>query len=143
MFRHKEKNSVDKPVAPVEVKTEVLVKIEEPVKVIPKTDQEVIKELLEKNLKWSQIIYEQNRKINSKLMWQSIFGWVRALLILVPLVWSLWYLPGFIKNLQNTYGPLFGLKPVVQNSNTSSVDQLLKVLPLDAAKQEQLKALLK
>lgn len=143
MFRHKEKNnSTDKPAEIVE-KKELPVKIEEPVKVVQKTEQETIKELLEKNLKWSQIIYEQNRKINSKLMWQSIFGWIRVFLFLAPLVWAAWFLPGFIKNLQNTYGPLLGIKPAVQGSTTGSIEQLMKILPLDAAKQEQLKALLK
>ena len=144
MFRHKEKDaSVDKSVVEVVEKNDLPIKIDEPVKMTPKTDQEVIKELLEKNLKWSQIIYEQNRKINSKLMWTAIAGWFRLFIVLASIVLATWYLPGVIKNLQDKYGSLLGIKPSVQSLPSGSIEQLMKVLPLDAAKQEQLKALLK
>jgi hypothetical protein len=101
---------------------------------------------LEKNLKWSQIIYEQNRKINNKLMWTAVAGWVRVFLILVPLVVAAWFLPPLVKDLQDTYGSLLGGKTTSIAPSSlapSSIDQLLKILPLDPAKQEQLKALLK
>ncbi len=147
MFRHK--NTVD---LKEENKKTVVIKdaslvgataISTPKVVTPKTDTEMIKELLEKNLKWSQIIYEQNRKINNKLMWSAIFSWFRVLLILVPLILAAWFLPPLLKNLQNTYGGLLGGKTVSVEPNTKSIDQLMKLLPLDPAKQEQLKALLK
>lgn len=109
---------------------------------VPKTEQETIKDLLEKNLKWSQIIYEQNRKIHSKMMWTAIAGWVRVFLLLVPLLWAAWYLPGFVKNLQNNYGYIFGGKQAGGSQSADSLEQLYKILPLDAAKQEQLKAIL-
>ncbi len=111
----------------------------------PKTENEVIKELLEKNLKWSQIIYEQNRKINSKLMWASIASWFRLLIIIVPLILAIWFLPPIIQNLFDTYGGLLGgkINSATSLPNTNSIDQLLKTLPIDPAKQEQLKALLK
>ncbi|MFA6424234.1 MAG: hypothetical protein WCV83_02880 [Candidatus Magasanikbacteria bacterium] len=115
-------------------------------KKIPKTEAELTKDLLEKNLKWSQIIYEQNRKINNKLMWTAVAGWVRVFLILVPLVVAAWFLPPLVKDLQDTYGSLLGGKTTSIAPSSlapSSIDQLLKILPLDPAKQEQLKALLK
>src|SRR3989338_6137690 len=108
-----------------------------------KGDQPSIKELLEKNLKWSQIIYEQNRKINNKLMWSAIGSWFRILLIAVPLILAVWFLPPIIQGLQSTYGSLLGGGTTVNKTNSTSIDQLLKMLPLDQAKQEQLKALLK
>ena len=112
-------------------------------KPIIKTDNETIKELLEKNLKWSQIIYEQNRKINNKLMWSAIGSWFRIFLIVVPLIFAIWFLPPIIQGLQSTYGSLLGGGATSSKSNSNSIDQLLKMLPLDPAKQEQLKALLK
>ncbi len=112
-------------------------------KPIIKTDTETIKELLEKNLKWSQIIYEQNRKINNKLMWSAIGSWFRILLIVVPLIFAIWFLPPIIQGLQSTYGSLLGGGATSSKPNSNSIDQLLKMLPLDPAKQEQLKALLK
>ncbi|MFA6547779.1 MAG: hypothetical protein WCT11_02400 [Candidatus Magasanikbacteria bacterium] len=139
MFRHK--NTTD----PKEENKTISTSTEEK-KLTPKTDTETIKELLEKNLKWSQIIYEQNRKINNKLMWSAIANWFRILIIVIPLVLAIWFLPPLIKDLQNTYGGLLGGKTTTDTNNTNnsnSIDQLLKILPLDPAKQEQLKVLLK
>lgn len=128
----KETSSVEKP--PVLEKTSNL-----------KTDSEMIKELLEKNLKWSQIIYEQNRKINNKLLWASIASWIRVLIIAVPLILAVWFLPPIVQNLMDTYKNLLGGKVPVGTitPNVNTIDQLLKTLPIDPAKQEQLKALLK
>ncbi len=108
------------------------------------TNLEEIKLLLEKNLKWSQIIYEQNRKINRKLMWQTLSGWFRVLIIIVPLIVAIWFLPSVIQQFMNKYGDIFGLsRPAASAPSTLTVEQLLKMVPLDPAKQEQLKTLLK
>lgn len=144
MFRHQDKNISAGNKSNVIEKVVTVDKLEKSNLTAPKTEHEVLKDLLEKNLKWSQIIYEQNRKIHSKMMWTAIAGWVRVFLIFAPLVWAVWYLPGIIKNLQNNYGSLFGAKSVgSQSTPVNSMEQLFKILPLDAAKQEQLKALLK
>jgi len=137
MFRHK--NTVDQTTE--NKKTPEILPVDLENKPVEKTESETIKALLEKNLKWSQIIYEQNRKINSKLMWTAIASWLRTLLIVVPIILALWFLPSLFKSLQNTYGSLLGGQTTPIQSN--SIDQLLKVLPLDPAKQEQLKVLLK
>ncbi len=143
MFRHKDKNMSAENKSDAVEKNENVASVEKSNLVTTKTEHEVIKDLLEKNLKWSQIIYEQNRKIHSKMMWTAVAGWFRLILILAPLIWAIWYLPGIIKNLQNNYGSLLGGKSTNNQSQSNSIDQLLKILPLDAAKQEQLKALLK
>ncbi len=144
MFRHQDKNvSVEKnaEAAPAVENKSVA---EKSTPVVTKTEHDVIKDLLEKNLKWSQIIYEQNRKIHSKMMWTAVAGWIRVFLILLPLIWALWYLPGIIQDFQNNYGGFFGAKSATSTaSSANSMEQLFKILPLDAAKQEQLKALLK
>ncbi len=145
MFRHKnmtEQKDVNKNMSDDKKTTTELSAVVEN-KPIVKTDNETIKELLEKNLKWSQIIYEQNRKINNKLMWQAIGSWLRILLIVVPLIIAIWFLPPIIQGLQSTYGSLLGGSSTSSKPNSNSIDQLLKMLPLDPAKQEQLKALLK
>jgi len=153
MFRHKNtveqkvtenKKMVDEKNLPLEnTKDEAPLVVEK--KSPPKTDTEVLKELLEKNLKWSQIIYEQNRKINNKLMWSSIANWFRIFLIVIPLILAILFLPPIVQNLFNTYSGLLGGKINSNNvaPSINSIDQLLKTLPIDPAKQEQLKALLK
>lgn len=102
-----------------------------------------IQELLEKNLKWSQIIYEQNRRLNSKLLWSAIASWLRFLIIAIPLVIALLYLPPLYREFKVKYGQLLGGAGAASTVAPSSLDQLFKLLPLDAAKQEQLKAILK
>ena len=97
-----------------------------------------LKELVEKNLKWSQIIYEQNRKINHKLLWNTIANWVRLVIIIVPLAIALFFLPRIISD----YNCL--VKGTCQNTTgAKSVEDLLKYLPLGPAESDRLKAILK
>ncbi|HLD60524.1 MAG TPA: hypothetical protein VJA27_00070 [Patescibacteria group bacterium] len=102
-------------------------------------DAAQLKELLEKNLKWSQIIYEQNRKINHKLLWAAIASWLRFLIIAVPLILAILYLPRLIKEFQCSF--LGGTDCPAGQKNGN--ENLLKLLPLDPAQKEQLKAILK
>jgi hypothetical protein len=101
-----------------------------------------LKELIEKNLKWSQIIYEQNRKINNKLLWSAIADWLRVFLILIPLVLGILFIPALFKGVMSQYGDLLGVGSE-ETTQQNSMDNFLKLFNLDPAKQEQLKALLK
>ncbi len=101
-----------------------------------------LKELIEKNLKWSQIIYEQNRKINNKLLWTAVAGWLRLLVIVVPLVLGILFLGPMLKGVVYQYGDLLG-NGQPADTQPNSMDNFLKLFNLDPAKQEQLKALLK
>lgn len=102
-----------------------------------------VSELLEKNLKWSQIIYEQNRRLNNKLLWSAVASWLRFLMLAVPLILALWLLPPLYRELKDKYTQLLGGAGKVESFSPSSLNQLMKLLPLDAAAQEQLKAILK
>jgi hypothetical protein len=143
MFRHK---TVAAP--PAEEKKEEVKegKVELKEKPVVKTstieNETTIKELLEKNLKWSQIIYEQNRKINSKLLWTAIGSWLKVFLILIPLILAAIFLAPMAKNLSSLYSDL--LTGGVPNTRTAdSLEQMMKLLPINSAQQEQLKAILK
>ncbi len=104
-----------------------------------------LKELIEKNLKWSQIIYEQNRKINNKLLLTAIAEWLKVLLIVVPLVLGVLFLGPLLKGAMSQYGDLLGngSAPATDTQKDSMSSILLKWSNLDPAKQEQLKALFK
>lgn len=108
---------------------------------ITKPKEESLEDLVRKNLKWSQIIYEQNRKINNKLLWSAVASWIHVLIIVIPLILALLYLPPLLKNVWSQYSNLLGGEN--STSSQSTVDSFLKMLNLDPAKQEQLKALLK
>ncbi len=99
-----------------------------------------LRELIEKNLKWSQIIYEQNRKINNKLLWSAIANWLRMLLIVVPLILAILFLGPLFKDVISQYNDLLG-GGQTSGAQQNSMDNLLKFFNnLDPAKQEQLKA---
>jgi hypothetical protein len=103
-----------------------------------------LKELIEKNLKWSQIIYEQNRKINNKLLWAAIASWIRTALILIPIILGILFLPSLLKGVWSQYSELLGSSDnTTTTEKTARFDSILKFFNLDPAKQEQLKAILK
>lgn len=103
-----------------------------------------IKELLEKNLKWSQIIYEQNRKINHKLMWAAIAGWLRLILILAPLVLAVLYLTPIIKDVWSKFGTITSIMGSGDTGTRGgSLDDLFKMFDLSPSQKEQIKGLLK
>ena len=104
-----------------------------------------LKELIEKNLKWSQIIYEQNRKINNKLLWTAVFSWFKIIIIVGPIIWAIIYLQPMLKGVWAQYNELLGGVTAVDKglSQQGSLESLMKLFNLDPAKQEQLKTLLK
>lgn len=69
---------------------------------------ESVQSLLEKNLKWSQLIYEQNRKIKRRLTLMAVGNYLRLFMILAPLILAVIYLPPLIEKLLATYGGLLG-----------------------------------
>lgn len=85
---------------------------EEPVK---KIDSNELKELVEKNIKWSQVIYNQNKKIQHRLTWMVVGSYVRLALLLAPIIVGLIYLPPLIIEFLRNYGSAFGI-----DSNTFS-----------------------
>jgi len=148
MFRHKNHAAEDAkkikgaPVATEKIEVdakEVEVKIKE-----KDTSPSALRELLEKNLKWSQIIYEQNRKINSKLFWYAFAGWIRVFIIIVPLVLAAIYLPPYVSQIWGQYQNLLGQTNILSNGvSSNTLEKFLQLLPLDVAKQEQVKTILK
>lgn len=59
-----------------------------------------LRELMEKNLKWSQILYEQNRRINRKLFWAAVARWIQLLVALGVVGLGIVYAPRFAASLQ-------------------------------------------
>jgi hypothetical protein len=116
--------------------------------VIPKPEPvpaslDSLKELLEKNLKWSQIIYEQNRRIHGKLVWSAVADWLRVFLILIPLVLALIYLPPIVGNIWSQYEDLLGSDTGAKKVDQTSLNNVFKMFNVNPAKQEQIKELLK
>ncbi|OGH88731.1 MAG: hypothetical protein A3J93_01385 [Candidatus Magasanikbacteria bacterium RIFOXYC2_FULL_42_28] len=153
MFKHK--NTVEKTVAtsaPVilsETKDPLTQTVRDSsVATLPQNDKKPpaseadLRELIEKNLKWSQIIYEQNRKINRKLRWSAVAGWLRLALIVVPIILALWFLPPYLGQFKEVFENITGAN-VSGDKPNYSLEQLMQLLPIGEAEKEQLKTLLK
>lgn len=141
MFRHKQAPGMVQPENQKSDQAAQPAAMPETYKTPPATDSESsLKELIEKNLKWSQIIYEQNRKINNKLLWIAIGGWVKILLIVLPLIAAVLFLPPLLAGFWSQYSDLLG---GANSTSTPSFDAMIKLFNLNPAQQEQLKALLK
>jgi len=138
MFKHKDPSAV----SPGEEKTDAV--LPAPTKPEEKKDvsPEAMRELAEKNLKWSQIIYEQNRRINTKLLWLDIAQWVRITFYIVLIVLAIRYIPPLIQNFSKKYDNLTGGTAETQNSPAFS-SEICDFLALDPAKCEQIKTLVK
>lgn len=146
MFRHKEitTDETKKPPEPTVGSSNSVAPVNKTNTTEPIKSEASLKELIEKNLKWSQIIYEQNRKINNKLLWSAIFSWFKLLIIVGPIIWAIIYLQPMLKGVWTQYNQLLGGISADKGTPTQgSLDSVLKLFNLDPAQQEQLKALLK
>jgi hypothetical protein len=104
-----------------------------------------IRELLEKNLKWSQIIYEQNRRISRRLLWAAIAAWFKWALIAAVIAWSVWWGWPIVNNLIGQYNSIANQLqlPSGQKIDATTLEKLIKMLPIDPQQQEQIKAMTK
>ena len=68
-----------------------------------------LKELIEKNIKWSQVIYEQNKKIKRRLTLMVVGSYLRLALILIPLILAFLFLPPLLKDVMGQYSSLLGI----------------------------------
>lgn len=63
-----------------------------------------LKSLLEQNLALSQEILAMSSYIKSYIRWQKIFGWVKVLVVAVPIILGIIYLPSALKSVLSSYG---------------------------------------
>jgi len=91
-----------------------------------------LQSLIEKNIKWSQANYELSKKINHKLMWLLISGYLKWALILIPLILGLIYLPPLLKDLFSQYQGLLDstgtMKAGLGDVSSLNSDQLQNLL---------------
>ena len=82
-----------------------------------KNEVKELKELAEKNIKLSEEVLELSKKINGFVIWQRIFGVIKILIIIVPIVLGIIYLPPLLSGVLDTYKELLGLGDAVNNSS--------------------------
>ncbi|MFA7244561.1 MAG: hypothetical protein WC070_00040 [Candidatus Magasanikbacteria bacterium] len=98
-----------------------------------------LQDLIEKNIKWSQVIYNQNKKIKRRLTMLVIGNYLRLFLILAPIILGILYFPEIIAKTNEYFGQYLNidvggtklnLLDLINNSNTPNLDaaQLQKLL---------------
>jgi hypothetical protein len=70
---------------------------------------EELKKLLEENLKLTQEIHTMTKKINKFVIWSRIFGFLKILIIVVPIILGIIYLPPLLKDVFGQYKDLLGI----------------------------------
>jgi len=83
---------------------------------------EEIKKLLEENLAYSKEIYRLTRKIKSYITFQKVMSIIYFLLIVVPIIIGVIYLPPLLKGVFDQYKSLLG----DESGAGPSIESLLK-----------------
>lgn len=77
--------------------------------VMPLDYNKELKELLEKNLALTEEIHEMTHKIKRYISFQKFMSAVYFLIIVVPIILSIIYLPPLLKNIFSQYGNAIGI----------------------------------
>lgn len=108
-----------------------------------------LQDLLLKNIKLSEQIFEQNKKIKRRLTMMTVGNYLRIILIVAPIIFAIIYLPPLIDQVVSQYGGLLdtaGKSPNLGNifaPGNLDLNAILKNISVqDAAKlQEMLKTI--
>ncbi|EKE06522.1 MAG: hypothetical protein ACD_18C00342G0003 [uncultured bacterium] len=68
------------------------------------TNNASLYDLVEKNIKWSQVIYNQNKKIKRRLTMMVIGSYLRLFLILAPIILGVLYWPEILAKFNEYFG---------------------------------------
>ncbi len=106
--------------------------------------EEKILELLKKNLELNKEIYKIVKGIRHYVFWQRVWGAIKLILILTPIIVGAIYLPKFFSELSERYSNLlnFSANPIESLINNSASNLDLNSIDLKSLSPE-LKSLIK
>ena len=87
------------------------------------SNNQQLKELVEKNIALTEALGERIEKINRYIRWQRVFGALKFLLIVVPLLISLIYLPALLRNAFAPYQELLSGSEALNYISSSAADE--------------------
>ncbi len=67
-----------------------------------------VKELLEENIRLSKAILASTEKTRKSIRLMKVMSLMRVVILVVPLVLAILYIPPFLNKLSNTFGQLYG-----------------------------------
>ena len=71
-----------------------------------------IEKLVEENLRLTEEVLKLTKKINNFVLWSRIFSFLKILIIIVPIVLGIIYLPPLLKDVLGPYQELLGGNPL-------------------------------
>ena len=89
-----------------------------------------IEQLLKDNLEISRKILEDSEKTRKYIMWQRILGIVKIVIIVIPLLLALYFLPPLLSQVIGSYSSIFnqlngGSGATVETFNAEALKTLL------------------
>ncbi|MDD4611140.1 MAG: hypothetical protein PHU73_04295 [Patescibacteria group bacterium] len=81
--------------------------------------EEDIRKLLEKNYALSKETYRMVKNIRSYTRWQRFWGWVKFIIIVLPIILAIVYLPAILKDLTQKYQEL------LRGGNASAIQNII------------------
>ena len=69
--------------------------------------QKELQEILKQNLQYSKSLYAMVRKVNRWIIWRRVFGVIKILIILIPIILGIIYLPPLLKEMLAPYNEIF------------------------------------
>ncbi|OIO46443.1 MAG: hypothetical protein AUJ28_02485 [Parcubacteria group bacterium CG1_02_37_51] len=87
--------------------------------------EDQIKKLLQENLEYSKEIYEINQKVKRYIFWGRIISLVQLLLVIVPIILGIIYLPSLASDFIHNFTGLNAVKGEVPSVDGGSLNILL------------------
>lgn len=87
-----------------------------------------IKELLEKNIKLTKEIHEIALYVKKYIFWSRIFGVFKLLIILIPIILSIIYLPPLLGQVLEQYKTILNVGSSINNAPMEISSDFLKFL---------------
>ena len=95
--------------------------------------QKELRKLLQENLEISKELQEMTKKINRWVVWQRFWSVLKILIIVIPIVIGVLYLPPLVHKMVEPYQQLLNFGK--DSSDQNLVDQIKSLINLDANKQ--------
>lgn len=70
---------------------------------------EYLKKLIEENLELTKEIHKMTKKVNRYMLWAQIFGFLKLLIIVIPIILAIMYLPPLLQGIFEQYKSILGI----------------------------------
>ncbi len=97
--------------------------------------EDEIKKLLKKNLEMTEDIREMVKSIKRYVVWQRVFGILKILIILIPIIIGVIYLPPLINGFLNQYNKILGI--TTDPVNNLNIEDFKSFLTPDVLKDKK------